>query len=215
MQLWASPAPVQYIRGFPSEVAKRLGYITLCKCLYPVLSLTRQTMYVYTYVILGSVRVNKLPLKSKTYYMFWVFVCSLGYPARNARAPCYIVTCWVSRCTVIFPTISHKQHDFGEKVTRHEMCILIFSTKFVWNISHSKKTSARYYHKYTYIGLHVKYPLFVSDFNETWIFSTYIQQWSISNFMKIRTVEAELLPADGQTDMTNLIGPFRNFGERS
>jgi hypothetical protein len=23
-----------------------------------------------------------------------------------------------------------------------------------------------------YIGLHVKYPLFLSDFNETWIFST-------------------------------------------
>jgi len=26
--------------------------------------------------------------------------------------------------------------------------------------------------KKMYIGLHVKYPLFLSDFNETWIFST-------------------------------------------
>ena len=34
----------------------------------------------------------------------------------------------------------------------------------VWNTSHSKKNSARYYH--------VKYPLFLLDFNETWIFST-------------------------------------------
>jgi len=24
-----------------------------------------------------------------------------------------------------------------------------------------------------YIGLHITYPLFLSDFNETWIFSTY------------------------------------------
>jgi len=27
-----------------------------------------------------------------------------------------------------------------------------------------------------YIGLHVKYPLFVSDFNETGFFSTYFRQ---------------------------------------
>jgi hypothetical protein len=27
------------------------------------------------------------------------------------------------------------------------MCVLIFSTTFVWNISHSKKNPARYYHK--------------------------------------------------------------------
>ena len=33
----------------------------------------------------------------------------------------------------------------------------------------------------------------------------------ISNFMKIRSVEAELFHADGQTDMTKLIVAFRNF----
>jgi len=30
-----------------------------------------------------------------------------------------------------------------------EMCALIFYTTFVYNISHSKKNSARHYHKYT------------------------------------------------------------------
>ena len=29
------------------------------------------------------------------------------------------------------------------------MCILIFSTTFVWNISHSEKNTVRYYHKIT------------------------------------------------------------------
>jgi hypothetical protein len=29
----------------------------------------------------------------------------------------------------------------------HKMCVLIFSTDFIQNISHSKKNSARYYHK--------------------------------------------------------------------
>ena len=45
------------------------------------------------------------------------------------------------------------------------MCGLRLSANFVQNISRSKKNSARYYHKCTYIGLHVKYRLFLSDFN--------------------------------------------------
>jgi hypothetical protein len=52
------------------------------------------------------------------------------------------------------------------------MCVLIFCTTFVWNISHYEKNWARYDQKCTYIGLHVKYPLFLSDSNETWIFPT-------------------------------------------
>jgi hypothetical protein len=51
------------------------------------------------------------------------------------------------------------------------MCVLIFCTTFVWNISHSKKKWARY-DKITYIDFHVKYPLFLSDFNETLILPT-------------------------------------------
>jgi hypothetical protein len=50
------------------------------------------------------------------------------------------------------------------------MCVLIFSTTFVWNISYSKKNWAKY-DKKCLGGLHVKYPLFLPDFNETWIFS--------------------------------------------
>jgi hypothetical protein len=32
-------------------------------------------------------------------------------------------------------------------VIEHKMRVLVFSTIFVWNISHSKKNSARYCHK--------------------------------------------------------------------
>jgi hypothetical protein len=46
-------------------------------------------------------------------------------------------------------TLSHKRHGFREKVIEHKMCILIFSATSAKNFSHSKKKSARYYHKGT------------------------------------------------------------------
>ena len=49
--------------------------------------------------------------------------------------------------------------------------------------------------------LHVKYPLFLSDSNETLIFpNRFSKNNQISNFIKIRSVKAELLQADGRTD---------------
>ena len=60
-----------------------------------------------------------------------------------------------------------------------------------------------------YIGLHIKCPLFLSDFNETQIFSPVIRKnMQISYFMKIRPVGAELFHADGRTDTARLIIAF-------
>ena len=97
------------------------------------------------------------------------------------------------------------------------MCVLIFSTTLLRNISHSKRNWAisPHFHKCTHIGLHVKCPLFLSDFKETWIFSTDFEKKNqVSNFMKIHPAGAELFRCgwtDGHTDMTMLIFAFRNF----
>ena len=65
-----------------------------------------------------------------------------------------------------------------------------------------------------YIGVHVKYPLFLLDFNETGIFFDLCSKSTqISNSVKIRPVGAELLHADGQTDMMKLKVAFCNFAE--
>jgi len=68
--------------------------------------------------------------------------------------------------------LSLKRHDFLKNFIEDKMCVLIFCTTFVRNISHSKKKWAKFYYHKCIIGLHCKYPLFLSDFNETWIFST-------------------------------------------
>jgi len=41
-----------------------------------------------------------------------------------------------------FSTLSHKQRDFRKTCIEHTMCILIFSTTFVWNI-YSRNNSTR------------------------------------------------------------------------
>ena len=52
----------------------------------------------------------------------------------------------------------------GKKITmQQKMCVLIFSTTLVWNIPHSMKNSARYYHKCR--DQHAKYPLLFSYLN--------------------------------------------------
>ena len=61
-----------------------------------------------------------------------------------------------------------------------------------------------------YIGL-VKYSLFLSYFNQIWMFSTdFSKNYQILNFMKICRVGAELSHVDGRTEM-KLIVAFSHF----
>jgi len=63
-----------------------------------------------------------------------------------------------------------------------------------------------------YIGLRVKWPLFLSDLGLDFKFLYRISKnQQISNAMKTRPAGAELFNADGRTDMTKLIPAFRNF----
>jgi len=59
-----------------------------------------------------------------------------------------------------------------------------------------------------YLGLHIKYLLFLSDVNGTSIFSKRTQ---ILNFLKLRPVKSEFFHTDGQTDRAKVIVALSNF----
>ena len=64
-----------------------------------------------------------------------------------------------------------------------------------------------------YIGLHVKYPLFLSDLNKSWIFSAdFRKNTPIPNFVKVLSMGAKLFHEGGRTDMMQLIVALNKFG---
>ena len=73
--------------------------------------------------------------------------------------------------------------------------------------------SARYCHKCKERPLCEKYPFFLSDLNESWIFWTDFEKKKaqISNFIKIHPVEGELFHADERKDAKKTVVDFRNF----
>jgi len=73
------------------------------------------------------------------------------------------------------------------------MYVLILSTACLKYFSF-KEVSEIWLQLYT--GLHVKYPLFLSEFS---FLDRFYKNTQISDLMKIRPMGAELLPADGQT----------------
>jgi hypothetical protein len=131
--------------------------------------------------------------------------CSPVYPACNKHALYCLRRLWlhhVSSYYLIKDTIL-------ENMLLNIKYVLRFSKAFVWNISHSKKNSAKCCH------------LFISDLDSCRILSKYkfsrqiFEKAQISNFIKIRPVEAELFHVNRRTyrwtDMTKLIVAFRNF----
>jgi len=78
-------------------------------------------------------------------YSEYVFVALVIQYAMRVRR--IILSSVASLAAPYFPTLSHKRHHFRKKVIEHKMYVLIFSTTFVWNVSHSKKNWAIYDHK--------------------------------------------------------------------
>ena len=92
----------------------------------------------------------------------------------QSAAPYYTrnAICGLTGSTV-FSTLSHNRHNFRKKKKKlfNIKCVFLFPLQLLfWNNSHSTKIWTIYDKKIS-SDLHVKCPLFLSDFNETLIFS--------------------------------------------
>jgi hypothetical protein len=68
--------------------------------------------------------------------------CTFRYPACNVHVPyCHL---WPALLHNVFPHYLINGTIFGEKATKHRMCVLIYSTTFVQNFSQFKKKWGRY-----------------------------------------------------------------------
>jgi hypothetical protein len=148
-----------------------------------------------------------LSWKGDRYYVFSVCVCRLSYAVCKAHVP-IISSCVPFASTAFFPRYIKIGTIFKKKSVEHKTCVLIFSTTFIWNVSHFHKISERYY-TIKYVCLHVKHPLFLSDFNGTWIFRTDFQKnikYQIS-WKSVQWGPSCSMRTDGRTDMTKLTEP--------
>jgi hypothetical protein len=88
----------------------------------------------------------------------------------------------------------------------------ISSTTFFWNIYILRRTER----DMTKISshFHVKYPLFLSEFTETWIPQHIFEKYTNIKFNEIPSNGRRVVPwgqTDCRTDMTKLIFVFQNF----
>jgi hypothetical protein len=105
---------------------------------------------------------------------------------------------WPPPAVAIFFEIPHKRCNFREKVIEHKMCVLIFSTNFVWNISPSENLT-RYRQKCRNVFMEsIRYScriLMKLEFSRQ-IFG---KEPQIVSFIKIRTLGAQPSHAYRQT----------------
>jgi len=162
--------------------------------------------------------------EEKKYYVFWVYVCSLSYSACKGHSPYFIVTCYLSGCTILF-TSSHKRQDFRKSVSEHKMCVVIFSkllseyflilnriervfflnkylsfckvSVFLVKFEWNINIPYRFLKKSSNIRFHIH------PSNESWVLSygqtcldSYPKNSQISNFIKIRPMEHESFHSD-------------------
>jgi len=92
-------------------------------------SSTRQAMYGTYNVILTSVRVTIVSVEGNKYYIFWVCVFSLQYPACSVHAPyCYL---WCVRLYNIFPHYLINCAIFEKKKLLETKCVFWFSLQLL------------------------------------------------------------------------------------
>jgi hypothetical protein len=126
------------------------------------------------------------------------------------QCPHAILSSVASPAVQYFSTLYYKRQHFLHFI-KHEKCNLIFSTSFIWTNSYSKKKSAQYYHKCTWVVVlttHYSWQIlviliFLTDFEKYWSIKFHENPSGGNRVVPSRR-------ASGRTDPTNLLVTFRN-----
>ena len=123
---------------------------------------------------------------------------------------CYLWPVW----PIIFLCTSHKWQEFRKKAIENKMGVLIFSTTFkIYLILRRYERDIVINIHRLYRGIHIKYTLFLSDFNKIWIFTAdfrKIVKYDIS-WKSVQWKPSCSMLTDGRTDMTKIIVAYRDF----
>ena len=134
--------------------------------------------------------------RSNKYYMLWVSVCSLSYPACNAHAPYCLL--WPVLLYSIFPHYLINGTIFEETLMNIK-CVFWFSLQLLSETFLILRRTERDMIK-MYIAVHVKYRLLLSDFNKTFIFSTeFKKKYGKTKLHKYPSSGSRVFPC-GRTD---------------
>jgi hypothetical protein len=137
------------------------------------------------------------------YYIFLVYISSLRYQACNAYAPyCHLWPAWLYN---FFP---HYVIN-GMIMLLSIKCVFWFSLQLVSDTFPIQRRTG-WGKLEMYIVLHVKYPLLLSNFNETWILSAEFKKCSNIKFHENPSSGSLVVPCR-QTYMTKLIVTFCSF----
>ena len=119
-------------------------------------------------VTLGAYLQPLFQWKNNKYYMLWVCVCSLRYPACNAHSPyCHL---WPAPLYRIFPHYPLKGTIFEGRVLNTK-CVFWFSVQLLYEtflvLRRTERDMIKTVRRYS-----CEVPLCLSDFNGTWILAT-------------------------------------------
>ena len=143
-------------------------------------------------------------------------VCKLRYPAWNAHVTfCHL---WHVRLYYIyiffFFALSHKGTIFEGKLLNIK-CMFWFSLQLLSETCLILRRTERDMIEKIYNGLRVKYPIFLSDYNATRIFSTaFRKKKKVKYQMSWKSVQVEpscSMRTQGRTDGHETKNPFSQF----
>ena len=134
-------------------------------------------------------------------------VCSLRYPASSAHAPC----CHTrhARLYNIFTHYFINGMTFEKKTPQNIICVCL---DFLYDFLILRMTERDTIEMY--VGFHVKYKLFLSEFSEHEFSRLTFEKHTNIKFHKNPCFGSQVVPygrTDRQTNMTRLIVAFRNF----